>query len=147
MNNSPDESKLHGELNLYLKENIIQLRSYVTNISVISAAVASFSMPLFLVPSINHLCLFFGVTILLFGIILGSGMLKEKLESENNELMLMQEVILKRDIKKGADLLEQIEKRRRKKDFFLDCVYYPLLIGIIFVLISIFFILIPCPKT
>jgi len=121
----------------YLKETIILIRSFISNLCLISAAVASFSMPLFLLSFINKYFLFIGIALLSFVIIVGCFLLKKELEDENNRLLEEREALLKQDINKCNNLLAQIEIRKGRKDYTLDIMVYVLSLGVIFVLLAI----------
>lgn len=123
----------------YLKEVIISKRGFIQNLCLISAAVASFSMPLFMSSFIDRSLLLLGVTFLSFVIIVGCYLLKWELETENDNIMEMRKAVIERNAKSIENIYNKYQAKKDKKDYTLDFMVYPLCGGIIAIFLALLF--------
>ncbi len=138
--------KHKNEIKDYLKETIILKRGFVTNLCLISAAVASFSMPLFLLSSLNHYFLFLGIVLFFFVIAVGCYGLKKDLEKDNDSLLQTLRALSRGNFEELQRLGSLSEKREGEKDHIFDFMVYPLILGLISILVAVLFYLIYSPK-
>jgi len=122
---------------VYLKENIIIRRSFIQNLCIISAAIASFSMPLFFSPYADPFSLFASIVLLLMVIVIGMVYLKKDLEYESDTLTKMREAVLNKNQELHLSLIKEMENRKGKKTYALDWMTYLLSGGIILMIISL----------
>lgn len=120
----------------YLKELIISKRGFIQNLCLISAAVASFSLPFFSLLFIYRPLLIASLAFFSFVIIVGCYLLKNELETENDNLMEMRRAVLERNLE-SINIIYNKHKNKKGKDYTLDFMVYPLIGGIIAILLSL----------
>ena len=136
------EDKLRNALEkteYYLDQIITTKRGYIQNLCIISAAVASFSMPLFTSSHIDRPLLLLGIAYCAIVIIVGTYLLKVELEKENDIILKIREALSTLKIKSLDVILSKNKNGPIKKDYTLDLMVYPLCGGVISILLSLLF--------